>query len=297
MLRTAQRIVSASVGTLVFVIALAGVILLRTPLSLNPAAASAPTTAEQLKVAGADALDAALRAGGSGIAFEVVQVSTLHAKPDGPRIELYAPDDPTTILGETDEYQVGTALSRGGVTSDAFWMDVSISPTDTADFETADLFARVLDRDGKTWRDDGVGWYETDDPPGVGMDPVTARLLASMVRELVGADSIGPAQFEGRTLAGVRGTSGPDLFPGVIAADGASFTEKAFAVDCWFDDQGRLVRIEASARNLNEMAFDLVVTTTVTITYGSPGDPPEPNPTMAPEPLPTSEPESLEVPA
>lgn len=295
MLTMAKTSVSSLAGSILFVAGVVGVILFRSSLGAVPAGATKPATAEQLMLAGADALEVALRPGGMGIAFDVVQVGTLHAKPDGPQIVLYAPDDSTKIIGKTDKYQVGTVLSRGGVSPDAFWMDISISPTNTPDFETADLFARVLDRGGKTWRDDGAGWYQVDDPPGVGMDPATARLLASMVRELGAAEKIDPARFDGRMLAGVRGTSGPNRWPGVVAADGAAFTEKSFMVDCWFDDAGRLVRLEASARNLNATAFDLIVTTTVTISYGRPADPPEPNPTMAPEPLPTSEPAAAQV--
>jgi hypothetical protein len=284
--------VARSVVQLTFLLAIAAAIVMA---RTGSAAGAGPTTPDAMKATAADSLDAALRPGGAGISFEMVSVSTLHAKPDGPRIQLYTPDDPTKILGETDEYLVGTVLSRGGVTADAFWMDMLVSPTKTADFETAELFARVLERDGKVWRDDGVGWYQVDDPPGVGMDPATARLLASMVRELGAAEKIDSARFDGRTLAGVKGTSGPDRWPGIVAADGAAFTEKSFAVECWFDETGRLVRFEASARNLNATTFDLVLTTTVTLSYGSPGDPPEPNPTMAPEPLPTSEPEAAEV--
>ena len=282
----------SAVALLVLLLGGAAIVVVRTS-----AAPGVVPTPDALRDTGAEKLDAALAAGGSGIRFEVSQVSTLYAKPDGPRIELRDPADPQKVIGSVDEYQVGTVLSQGGATAEAFWMDMSIARGEQADFETAELFARVLERDGKLWRDDGRGWYETDESPGVGMDPVTARALAGALRSMAEAKAVEPASFDGRTLAGIAGTSTPEAYPGVIAADGAAFTEKTFGVTCRFDEDGRLVRLEASARNLNQETYDLIVTTVVTISYGSPGDPPDPTPTMAPEVPPTSEPEAAEVPA
>lgn len=248
-----------------------------------------------LASAAADSLDAALAPGGTGITFEVVQTSTLHAKPDGPRIELHDPADQSKVTGVVDEYEVGTLLSRGSATAAAFWMEIWIARDGQADFDNAELFARVIERDGTLWRDDGRGWYVTNQSPGVGMDPAAARALAGTLRSLVDTKAAEPTSVDGRTLVGITATSTADAYPSVIAADGASFTENNFAVVCRFDDAGRLVRLEASARNLNQDTYNLIVTTVVTISYGSPGDPPEPNPTMAPEALPTSEPEAAEV--
>jgi hypothetical protein len=284
----AMAALRAALTLMGLLVAVAAIVVVRTLAA--PAAIGAPASPDALRDAAASSLEAALAPGGSGISFEVVQTSTLHAKPDGPRIELRDPADPQKVTGIVDEYQVGTLLSRGGATADAFWMDLSIDRDNEADFETAELFARVLARDGKLWRDDGIGWYLTDASPGVGMDPVSTRALAGALRSLANVKAVEPAIFDGRSLAGLTGTSTPDAYPGVIAADGAAFTEKTFPLDCRFDDQGRLVRLEASARSLNEDTYDLVTTTVVTISYGSPGDPPAPNPTMAPEVLPTSAP-------
>jgi len=235
--------VARSVVQLTFLLAIAAAIVMA---RTSSAAGAGPTTPDAMKATAADSLDAALRPGGSGISFEVVSVSTLHAKPDGPRIQLYTPDDPTKILGETDEYLVGTVSGGGGGAGGAFWMDRLDAPTKTADFGPAELLARVLEGDGKVWRDDGVGWYQVDDPPGVGMDPATARLLASMVRELGAAEKIDSARFDGRTLAGVKGTSGPDRWPGVVAAGGAAFTEKSFAVESLSRDLPRSVKLSSN---------------------------------------------------
>jgi hypothetical protein len=257
---------------------------------------AAPGSVEALRTAAAESLEHAISVGGSGLSFEVIQRSTLYAKPGGPRIELRDPADPKTIIGVADQYEVGSILSRGGVTADAFWMELSVATKDQpANFSAAEFFARVLERDGKLWRDDGVGWYLTEQSPGVGMDPATARLLPGLLRSLSDAAAIEPAQIDGRLLTGIRGTSTPAAFPGVIAADGAALTEESFGVDCWFDDQGRLVRLEARARNIKQPTYDLVADTVVTFSYGAPGDPPNPAPTMAPEVPPTSEPEAAGV--
>lgn len=277
----------------VLLLGFAGIVLVRAGGNL-PGATPAP---DALRTGAADSLEAALGPGGSGISFEVTQTSTLYAKEGGPRIQFSDPADPQTVTGIVDEHQVGIVLSRGGVTADAFWMEMSIALDGRGDFSNAALFARVLERDGLLWRDDGIGWYATDESPGVGMDPVTARLLPGLLDSLADAAAIEPMLLDGRMAPGIRGTSGRTAYPGVIAADGAAFTEETFGLDCWFDEQGRLIRLEAKARNLNQDTYDLVVTTVVTFSYGAPGDPPDPSPTMAPEVLPTSEPGSVEVPS
>jgi hypothetical protein len=282
-----------ALGLTVLLLGVAGVVLVRAGGNL-PGGIPGP---DALRTAAADSLEAALASGGSGISFEVAQTSTMYAKEGGPRIEFRDPANPDKVTGVADEYQVGIVLSRGGVTAEAFWVDMSIALDGTADFSSAAPFARVLERDGLLWRDDGVGWYLTDESPGVGMDPVTARLLPGLLDSLADVVAIEPMLLDGRMAPGIRGTSGRVAFPGVIAADGAAFTEEAFGLEAWFDEEGRLVRLEAKARNLNQDTYDLICTTVVTFTYGAPGDPPDPTPTMAPEVLPTSEPGSVEVPS
>ena len=41
--------------------------------------------------------------------------------------------------------------------------------------------------EGVTYRNDGSGWYETSQPPGIGLDPASARLLPGMLRNVEGA--------------------------------------------------------------------------------------------------------------
>jgi hypothetical protein len=288
------RFVSAlgsALSLLVLLTAAAAIVFVRT----GSAAAGGQPTVDGMRATAADGLEAAMGAGGAGISFEVVQRNTLYAKEGGPRIEQTAPDDQTKVVAVVDELYLFSVITRGGVTADAFWMEMRGTQAPIADFSAAEYFARVLEQDGKLWRDDGFGWYLTDESPGVGMDPVTARLLPSLLRSLDKAASIEPIQLDGRLAQGIRGTSVPAAYPGVIAADGAAFTETSFAVDCWFDEQGRLVRLEARAKNLNQTTYDLLSTTVVTFSYGAPGDPPEPTPLMAPEVPPTSEPVAAEV--
>lgn len=267
------------------------------PLATAWAAPQLPgTVADQLGVA-ADALDAALRPGGSGLTFEVVQRNTLYAKPGGPRIELRSPDDPTQVVEVVESYYVNAIVTRGAVTPHAFWMDMRRGPAEgqTADFEHSLGLASVIEGDGLLWRNDGAGWYVTDVSPGMGMDPASARLLPQLLRELAAPEPLQDGMFDGRLLAGIGGDTAPNLYPGVLASDARDSTAADVDIECWLDDTGRLVRLVSRARNLNQTTYDLIGETVITFDYGPPGDPPEPDPTMAPEPLPTNAPGDLEV--
>jgi hypothetical protein len=267
------------------------------PFATALAAPQLPGTGlDQLAVA-ADALAAAMATGGTGLTFEVVQHDSVHAKPGGPLIGVRDSADPAKVVAEVDEVAVNTVITRGAVTADAFWMEMRLSPGSEPNpgFDGSAFFARVLERDGVIWRDDGDGWYETDVSPGSGMDPVSARLLPKLLRSAVDPAVLQPEFRDGRLLPGVRGDAGIDDYPGVLAADGRDFTSPTFEVTYWLDETGRLVRLETSALNLNAEVYDLLSETVVTFGYGSTGDPPEPSPTMGPDPTPEPEPESVEV--
>ena len=301
-LRAGANTASALVGSLMLVVALGLIVIVRThgPTPGLYVAGGAPVTtlsADQLRSVAATSLDAALAKDGGGLTFQVVQRNTLHTKPGGPPIELKAEDDHSQVVETVDEAYVNAMVSTGAVTDTAFWMQMRRGPAkdEAPDFTGAELRYSVIERDGVLWRDDGDGWYQTDVSPGMGMDPISARNLPGLLRALQAASGLEPAVIDGRELVGVSGMTTVDDYPGVIASDGKGFTDATFEVRCWFDDAGQLVRLEASARNLNQTTYDLVAETVVTFGYGSIGEPPDPSPTMAPEPLPTSEPEAAQV--
>ena len=252
-------------------------------------------SSREISALAADSLAATLGADGAGLTFDVVQTATLRAKPDGPKIEERDQEDRSKVVAVFDERQVAVLMTTGSVTADEFWMDISVVPPSDFDRSAAQLFARVVENGGVIWRNDGYGWYVAEGSPGVGMDPVSARLLPQLVRGLTETTSLGLSEVDGKTVAGTRGDSRPADFPGVIAADGASFTEATFKVDTYVDDQGRLAKLVATARNLSQEVYDLVIETTISFTYGIQGSPPELTPTLAPETQPAVEADSTEV--
>jgi hypothetical protein len=299
-LRAGAKLASAVVGLVLLTVAIALIVLARAngpnPLWLRGGGPGTLTT-EQLQAGAATAFEAALAKGGGGITFQVVQRNTLYAKPSGPPIELRSESDQSQVLGTVDAYYVSGIVSTGAITDSAFWMRMRRGPAkdEAPDFAAGELFFSVLERDGVLWRNDGDGWYQTDASPGTGMDPITARKLPGLLRALQAATSLEPTVVDNRLLVGVSGITKVDDYPGVIAADGKDFTDATFEVECWFDDAGRLVQLNARARNLNQTTYDLVSQTVVTFGYGNVGTPPEPTPTMAPQPLPIHEPGDIDV--
>ncbi len=303
-LRAGANLASAIVGVALVATAIGAIVLARSNgpmagLAAAGALQASALSADELRTTAAAALDAALAKGGGGITFQVVQRNTLYQKPGGPAIEVRSDTDPTKVVGSTDQYYINAMVSTGAVTDSAFWMEIRRGPgkDEAPDFTAGELRYNVIERAGVLWRNDGKGWYQTDVSPGMGMDPVSARKLPDLLRALQDGSKLEATIYNGRLLAGVGGVTGVDDYPGVVASDGKEFTDGTFGIRTWFDDQGRLVRLEASAHNLNADVYNLVSQTVVTFGYGSTGDPPAPTPTMAPEPLPTSEPEAAQVPS
>ena len=219
-------------------LALIGV-LVAGPLVRDPAAVRAaqvgadPSTAPETRLeAAADILAAATAKDGAGYRFAIVQTSTLHARPDGPQIEVPDPADPHKSLGLADTYQIDTAIEHGAVTPDGFWMEMRSGPEagKAPDFEKAPYRFGTLVTDGVTYRNDGDGWYETDRPPGIGLDPVTASLLPRLLRDATkpkdgGSAPADPADPSGTQFRLVTATGTVADIPGVIAVDGEPFTE------------------------------------------------------------------------
>ncbi len=239
--------------------------------------------------AAADALEAATGAGGTGYQFEVEQRQAEDALPGGPEIALYDPSDKAKVTGHTAHFYVNSTVVRGRVAPGALWMEMRVGPGEgvAADFDKAPPMWAVIWRDQTAWRNEGQGWFRADTSPGVGMDPVTAARLPGMLRNLSNVTDIGPATLQGgakaRHYAGLADIAD---FPGVVASDGAPFTESPVRVDVWVDQLGRVVRIEATARNLNEAEYNLHVDTVITFSYTAAGPVPDPAPLAPADMLP-----------
>jgi hypothetical protein len=144
----------------------------------------------------------------------------------------------------------------------------------------------ALVRDGKAYRNDGRGWYETDRPPGIGLDPITASILPRFLARLRDINDVAPEglqselglDYEDRAISANGDIA--DL-PGLIAVDGQPFTELKGPFELTFDKAGRLTGIIATARNSNLPTFDLMVTTEIAIHYDNiPSSLPSPEPIM-----------------
>lgn len=142
-----------------------------------------------------------------------------------------------------------------------------------ADAKGGEVHYRALVREGVTYRDDGDGWYETEDPPGIGLDPRTAALLPRLLRNVVSPTELEAASVDTELVGRAAGTRAlaatvvvADI-PGIIAVDGEAFTEITEPVALTFDAAGRLSGIVVTARNTNMDTFDLVLVTEIAFFY------------------------------
>ena len=236
-------------------------------------------TPGELKAAAADLLAATTAKGGTGYRFEIVQRSTFVEKAGGPRIDA------------DDAYLIGL-VETGYVLPSGFYMEMRSGPgTAEADASLTDgeLMYRTLVKGGTTYRDDGDGWYPTDLPPGVGLDPVTAAALPGLLRHTKAPKDADLTAAEGElgkaeTAAARAITAEGEVvdIPGVVAADGKAFTEITDPMAFTFDDAGRLVGITVTARNTNVTDYDLVVVTEIRLRYDDvPTGLPKPEPAYA----------------
>ncbi|MFP5343252.1 MAG: hypothetical protein ACLGIJ_10045 [Candidatus Limnocylindria bacterium] len=265
--------------TVILVIAIAGTVallrggLLEDPLGLNGGAEYA--TPPELIALSADVLEQATTPGAGGYRFEVLQTSTMVARPGGPRIPV--PDAigrGTAFLA--DRYFLHSMIEQGVVRPDGFWSQMRAGPLEggTPDWTGSRIMFEALARDGVDWRNDGDGWYRSDGLPGIGLDPATAALLPDLLRGAADARDV-PADdpkanpTDARTL---EADAKPADIPGVIAADGLAFTRLTAPIAYGFDDAGRVVRITVTALNTNMTDHDLVIETTITIAYDKVGE-------------------------
>jgi hypothetical protein len=245
--------------------------------------AQAPTSAPAAMLAAADVLESKTAKGGPGYTFEIVQRSTMHARPGGPQIEIPDPSDRHKSLGFADSYEFGSLIERGSVTPAGFAMEMRTGPAPGRDPDwKAPYQFGVTTSAGKTFRNDGSGWYPTDLPPGIGLDPATAALLPKLLRSTSAPFNSGFAVVGDVQLPIVSGVAHLDDVPGIVAVDAAPFTELVGPFEYAIDAQGRLAQIHAVARNTRLEAYDLIVDTVITFDYPSTADPlPEPSPALA----------------
>ena len=267
----------AIVATLAFA---RGGLLLERPTGLTGGAENA-TPAELTAVAAA-ALDGATAKGARGYRFEIVQTSAIVARAGSPGIEVGDPADPTKVI-LVERHELATYLERGFVTDAGFSSEIRRGADDltTGDgWDAAPMELAALVVDGRTYRNDGAGWYQTSQPPGIGLDPGSAALLPGMLRKLKApADAVAtppsgpPGSGLGHRLADLlpartlAGTAAVADLPGIIAVDLAEATELIEPVTLAFDASGRLIGLRAVARNVNFAAHDLVIETVITFSY------------------------------
>jgi hypothetical protein len=237
-----------------------------TAISLAGVAAS-DLSPDELKAVAADVLDGATTGDGTGYTFEIVQRSAIH------------------VADGSDAHELGTYLERGFLTPDGYFAEIRRGPDDPdakPDFGAGTIEMRALVRDGVTWRDDGDGWYQTDKPPGLGLDPATALLLPTLLRETTAAKDEGKKPVDDIPARVVSAEAEVADIPGVIAVDLAEFTDLTAPVELAFDEAGRLVELTVVARNTKLEGDDLIVTTVISLDYPllEPGLP-EPDPVVA----------------
>ncbi len=252
-------------------------------LRAGPMAAAAGSSADVQLDTAATQMEASLR--GTGFTFTVVSRSTLHARPGGPKIEVPHPTDRFKTIGLADEYYVGASVATGIVTPDGYFLLMRrgpAAPDEPPDFEKAEPTLAALVTGGKTFRNDGEGWYATDTPPGIGLDPRTAALLPKLLRNATDATADGTKLVDGLAATTVAARGKVADAPGLMAIDAEPFTELAAPIEFALDAQGRLVELHALLRNTNQETFDLLVDTVITISYDDPGKLPEPVPTWNP---------------
>ena len=241
---------------------------------------AAPGTPSELKDGAATRLEEALATSG-GITFEIVQTQTITARPGGPKVAIPDPTDRHKTLGLADEYPIASVAEFGSATRDGFYSELRQGPAkgQAAD-PKASLFLQALVRGNDTYRNDGEGWYLTDQPPGIGLDPITVRLLPRLLRNATGAADKGTTPVDGVELRTLAASGKVADVPGVIAADGAPFTVLTRPIELAFDGDGKLAKLRLVARNTNLETFDLIVVTEIVVRYGNAGELPAPEPVL-----------------
>ena len=233
---------------------------------------------DDLRTSAADTLAAALAKDGSGISFSIVQRSMVRPKAGGRQLVAPDPVDPAKFV-VVDESPFGSLTERGTATADRFYAELREGPApgQDPDWTTAPSF-QALARDGVIYRNDGEGWYKTDDPPGIGLDPKSMSLLPGVLRNATALSDAGVDPADG-SLRDLTGAGRLVDIPGLIAADGKAFTDLTDRITYRLDPDGKLVALRIVARNTNLEAYNLVVETEIRLVYKA-VDLPEPRPLL-----------------
>ena len=135
------------------------------------------------------------------------------------------------------------------------------------DFERAEATLAALVTGGKSYRNDGAGWYLSDVLPGIGLDRRTAARLPSLLRNATASATGASKLVQGLPAVTVVARGRVVDAPGLMAIDAEAFTVLVAPIEFALDAQGRLVELHARMRNANQETFDLVVDTVITISY------------------------------
>jgi len=238
-----------------------------------PVAFAAPalegTPDDQLTVA-ADTIAVATAKGGSGFTFTVVSRSTLYQKEGGPLIEVPDPVDPSAKPDLVSTVYVGGSLADGLVTPDGYFLQLRGGPVpekEAPDIDAAVPTLAALVKDGTTYRNDGEGWYETDLPPGIGLDEATIALLPKLLRDASSPSATEARVVDGDVAAAIEATGRLADAPAIHAVGTLDYTELLGPMTFALDGQGRLVELRALMRNTKLETFDLLVETVITFRY------------------------------
>jgi hypothetical protein len=261
------RAVAGLASVVLLAAGLGTALLVRTATSAPGIASGTP---DELRSAAATAFEAALASGGTGARFEIIQTSTLKAKPGGPKVDIPDPAHPRLTLELADEYQIAALLEHGTVSVDGFFSEMQAGPPEGAkpDWEHAPVLFSALVLNGERWRNDGDGWYRAEALPGIGLDPETASALPRLLRNVTSATDKGSVTPEdGVPLRAIDGEGKEADAPGVVAAGGERFTDLTEPITFGFDADGRLAWLRVVARNTNSTEYDLVIETDIRLAY------------------------------
>lgn len=227
-------------------------------------------TPDELCTAAATAFEAALAPGGTGARFSIIQISTLTAKPGGPKIDVPDPAHPRLTLRYADEYQIAALLEHGTVSAGGFFSEMQAGPAEGAkpDWEHAPVLFSTLVAGGERWRNDSHGWYKANALPGIGLDPETAVLLPILLRHATAVTDKGTVSpVDGTTYRAIEGGAKEADIPGVVAAGGERFTKVTEPITFGFDASGQLAWLRVVALNTNSTDYDLVIETEISLAY------------------------------